>query len=249
MFKEHPNVNDPEDLTLWRYLDLFKFESILESQGLFFAKPDALNEVDPWEGQRGKTEIRILGSNAMDDAAKSRENPPQNWPYISCWHKNDYESMPMWSLYLKNPKEGVAVKTTYRRLKQCFEKIKNTIYMGEIQYVRHYDLQTTVDTRHPDPYIIYYFNKNMAFRDERELRAIVMSPKDYPEEPGIIVPGDIKVLITNIVISPYASQEYEEMIRALVAKHGFPIEPERSDIERQPVSALAEAAERGLKEL
>lgn len=55
--EEHSEFTWPTDpsATLWRYLDLPKYLSMLESNALFFCRLDMLN--DPFEGSRTKITI------------------------------------------------------------------------------------------------------------------------------------------------------------------------------------------------
>ena len=55
--KNHPAFPQPEsdDIKLWRYMDFYKFESLLENKRLIFPRADKLGE--PFEGTRPKGDI------------------------------------------------------------------------------------------------------------------------------------------------------------------------------------------------
>jgi hypothetical protein len=48
---------------------------------------------------------------------------------------NDEESAAMWKLYL-SAKEGMAIRTTFQRLKDSFNNTPQDIYFGKVKYLK-----------------------------------------------------------------------------------------------------------------
>ena len=107
-----------EDLRLWRYMDLSKFVSMLEKNGLWLARADTFR--DRHEG-RFPDEMRNIIENAykgFDDDDKSPVKDADDFQdyllkntFISCWHKNFDENMVMWEIYGRD-NNAVAIQTT-----------------------------------------------------------------------------------------------------------------------------------------
>jgi len=130
MYKEHANFKTPTAAKLWRYMDLSKLIALLHSGCLFFARADRLG--DPWEGAASPVSVTFrkvlvtetgLDYQRLADIYKST----RRHTYISCWHENPNESAAMWKLYLKSD-EGIAIQTTFERLRECFRKESRDIF-------------------------------------------------------------------------------------------------------------------------
>jgi len=131
-YKEHPEFLPPDDPNskIWRYMDLAKFLSILDTRSLYFTRLDQLADFDPFEGYY--TNLNIQFDNIPF------ENMPEEWKeqngiktkeiydtiiqsnrrtrefvkynrevtFVNSWHIKEYESAAMWNLYLSNH-EGI----------------------------------------------------------------------------------------------------------------------------------------------
>lgn len=130
----HPAFPEPANpqVTLWRYLDAFKFRWLATEKRLFM--PSAANLGDPLEGTQppGHDDWwRALAASAMSD--QERETIEHNRQllarfavafrtryYVSCWHINDAENPCMWSAYAKGS-DAVAIRTTFARLRSVLK--------------------------------------------------------------------------------------------------------------------------------
>jgi hypothetical protein len=117
------------------------FVSLLSDEGIFLARADRLE--DPWEGalsegtKRSWTEdlgcfTPTVQGTVVNEISKHLWAMRRH-TYLSCWHKNEQESAAMWKLYLKS-EEGIAVQTTFGRLKSCLEQCSEVIQIGRVQY-------------------------------------------------------------------------------------------------------------------
>lgn len=173
------NMNSKEDTTLWRYMDFTKFLSLIDSQKLFFSKP--LNFEDPYEGSFSLIDIsetayppthilwrtgytlKKLSKRILDHAA------------VMCWHKNTYESAAMWNLYLSST-EGIAIKTSRKKLLSSINANNWRIFYGEVEYV---DYETDKVSDYILPSLFY---KRHSFSHENEFRLIVVADPSEDEK-------------------------------------------------------------------
>jgi len=141
MYKEHPVFEKPEndEAKIWRYMDFTKFVSLLDKSALFFSRADKLD--DPFEGSYSKANVKLRPQMYKDkippDVLKHLTEFHKlfvKYTIINCWHLNEYESAAMWKLYLKS-NEGIAVRSTFNRLKVSFEAEKRVIFIGKVQYI------------------------------------------------------------------------------------------------------------------
>jgi hypothetical protein len=106
---------------IWRYIDLFKFESLLRDSSLFFCRADKFS--DPFEGSLPKKESehikqseliaeflgeevdQLPGQASWEPARRVRARYLRSF-IVNCWHIDIAESDAMWKLYLQN-EDGV----------------------------------------------------------------------------------------------------------------------------------------------
>ncbi|MGS0534385.1 hypothetical protein ACU80C_31965 (plasmid) [Bacillus mycoides] len=55
---------------------------------------------------------------------------------MNCWNLNEYEPAAMWNLYLKSS-EGVAIQTTFDKIKKSLEACEEGIIVGKVDYIDH----------------------------------------------------------------------------------------------------------------
>jgi streptogramin lyase len=123
----HPSFRAPDkDLAIWRYVDLPRLVTMLETRAVFFARLDALR--DQFEGSlplRDGTDVGLdeITAGGLDPEHTRyflklhREGLAIFRPraLVSCWHINDYESMAMWELYAQSG-SGIAIRSSSLRL-------------------------------------------------------------------------------------------------------------------------------------
>lgn len=189
MFEVISGVNIPKDETkVWRYMDLAKLLSILETKTLFFptvdllrkmadAREGSLQNLEPsqYVGGTEKSKRDIWGGvvlPVMDKVARKQVA-------VSCWYVSDHESNAMWKSYLHS-NEGIAIQTTFGKLKEAFDNQhpnwleyggnfvgqKIPIVAGQVEYV---DWQSVLSNTKP---MKQFFYKGVSFDHERELRLI-----------------------------------------------------------------------------
>ena len=136
MYKKHDQLPNTEGQdTLWKYMSLSKFINLLNGK-IYFNRVDCFEDVfestypiyneNHREEYYGDALIPKEKYNNIMDLSKQHT-------YVSCFHKNEYESAFMWKQYAGD--EGVAIVTTADRLKESFQYEENDIYICDVQYI------------------------------------------------------------------------------------------------------------------
>ena len=249
MFQEHPCFSTPAGETdIWRFMDLTKFLSMLVRNSLFFCRADGLE--DPYEGETPKA------SRAAFQAQIEAMLPPEpaaslmkmqgdlallhkTTTFMNCWHMNPTESAAMWKLYASN-NEGIAIKTTVRRLRDSLNKWPRPVYIGAVSY----NEQAFSHGNALAPFVF----KRRSFQHEQELRAVVWLLSMFADMPAVEgehlqqraqrlrplfdghVSVDLDLLIENLFVAPMSPLWYGELVQSLVDKYGLTKKVERSQL-------------------
>lgn len=243
--EHHPAFPQPNDLEIdvWRYLDLEKFEWLVENERLFMPVTEELGD-DPLEGTRPTGDAnwwKEQADKAQDE--ETRINIERNSKiilgasrifrtnyFVSCWHMNSAENRRMWDCYTKSP-ESVAIRSTYSNLKSL---LPDQVYIGIVRYIDY--LSEKLPTFNLIENITH---KDISFTFENEARAVAAALTEAHWESdqfkGNIFeleakaefifyapPIDAVALIQNIVYHPEASGKFKEKIIAICSKHGLP---------------------------
>lgn len=189
---------EPSEDTLWRYMSFAKFMDLLKN-GLFFSKASLFN--DPAEGHippKNVEEILAIGEKINEEYNPKWEGdtlygstPPfhsgidtdaaSRHTLCSCWYSQPNQSVSMWERY---GSEGVAIKTTLKRVKEGVEGYGKYFRIGKIEYI---DYDNTVDfnlrvrwkNNQPryDPNFNYrrFLHKQKEYKDENEVRLMILA--------------------------------------------------------------------------
>ena len=159
---------------------------------------------------------------------------------MNCWHMNHYESAAMWRLYLKSD-EGIAIRSTYERLKTSLNPCADHIYVGAVKYI---DFETEWM---PEGNIFYPFvHKRKSFAHEQELRAVIVRfPEGKPNEPvinrketmgdGISVDVDLNMLIEEVRVSPSSPLWLTQLVVAMCRRYKLDAKVGNSSLSQDPV--------------
>ncbi len=239
-------VNQPEDAraALWRYMDLTKYLSLLDSRALFFPRADRLG--DPFEGSFGKGAAPGEPITTPDGQKSYTTVPPdltaavrnlhrqkRTCTYISCWHANSYESAAMWRLYASS-NQAVAIRTNYKAL--C-NALPEQAKIGLVDYV-DYATKSVPDTNTLWP----FFFKRVSFAHERELRVVFQDIRKTTaiqfrqhEDVGISVPLELDSTIQQVVVAPSSPTWFRELVGNVTVRYGFNFSVRQSNLDEDPV--------------
>ncbi|KKL65406.1 hypothetical protein LCGC14_2155290 [marine sediment metagenome] len=140
--------------------------------------------------------------------------------YVSCWHMNSFESDAMWNLYCGG-KEGLAIETTYNKLKNSLDN--DSMQIGLVEYIDFEEGSGSV-----------LMSKRKAFEHENEVRILYgdyerrtelqanredIYEKLSQELPnGISFEWDIEAVIERIWVHPRATAMYFEVVEDVILK-------------------------------
>ncbi len=177
--------------------------------------------------------------------------------YINCWHMNPAESDAMWHRYTANGKtnEGVAIRTTLKRLKDCFIKTSETIFIGQVSYIDYANTLLmsgiqNADTKETIPAPDYGGNfrsvllKRNSFEHEKELRCLFWQPhirngkidlgcQDI--DTGHYIQVDLDSLIESVYIAPNAGAWFRELIENTRKKNAHAFQVFHSELAEDPI--------------
>ncbi len=135
-----------------------------------------------------------------------------------CWFQSGIESASMWNTY---GRDGVAVRTTVRKLKLALEASGHDFAFGKMTYVEavpppvlgfHPD-----DPKHRQLLLRPEFLKRKEYGSESEVR-FVTSAAGSPSKPGITLNLAPEDWIDQILLSPKSSSSEEQALKDLVKK-------------------------------
>lgn len=220
-------------MKIWRYMDLAKFISLLNTRSLYFSCPSEFD--DPFEGYLPKSHIEAhseimremlapvvslrnelakkFSSNMLckiDDKINNismleMSKMASSQFGVSCWHKNESESEAMWKLYSVKG-HCIAIESTINQLKDSLGSI-NGLIVDSVRYMNFDNDPIEKGHKHYGLFI-----KRKAFEHEKELRATIRLEK---EGLGRLIKCDLNILITKIHISPLAPGYFVKVIEAL----------------------------------
>jgi hypothetical protein len=235
---------------------------------MFFVRPTLVRQTargDESEGLPPEEYVPILGLNPfdlldrqkIDDSIGSMAQFREAY-YINCWHLFREETCEMWEKY---GKDGVAVCSRYRLLKSALDSMNERAYLGLVRYGS--DHLTGWNT------LRFITTKQKRYAGEREVRAFLWIIDPYaggnrhfdidnrphprpltPPPQDRVLKGhkqkvDLRALVTEIVVTPWAASSTFGEIDALVKNNGYTIPVQPSALTRfrdflpGPESAIA----------
>jgi len=247
-YEEHEVFQPPADrnVTIWRYLSLGKFVSLLETRSLYFARADRLG--DPFEGAYSRANQEHRAEMYPDLPEETRRTIADTLTQtlrrfrkqvaVNCWHMNEHESAALWKLYA-NGNEAVGIRSTYSRLIESFGPDTPAVYVGVVNYIDYAGGGQIM----PEGNLFYPFlHKRKNFEHERELRAIVAKWRPQPGlgadtetiEDGLSISVNLETLLAEVRVPPAAPPWFAEVIRSVMARFEVPCSVVQSQLDELP---------------
>ena len=225
--------------TILRYMDRWKFQSILENSALYFVRSDRFK--DSWDSvlpPKWKEKMQCVMCDRPNDGKyteaawyEEREIPTNP---ICCWNCDENESERMWDEYTSST-DALVIRSTVGRFKECFSLTSAHVKIGRVNYGYHDDLgdpQFVITWWGDDapaaglnPWYVPRYLKRLEFKYEKEIRATIhVSLEDQQIDPGYyltIGSSGINTLIEAIHVHPNATIEQRKHLKSLMDKHGF----------------------------
>lgn len=220
------------DKTIWRYMDLSKFERLLEDNGnLYFTRSDKFE--DSLEGKYSEITLKELeekylklhGEILVENWKKlDMINAVRRNSLVSCWHINEHENIDMWNTYAKE-KEAIVIKTSINKLYESLNISKNmnfNIDIGEVVYIDFHNTSLEYKNHIIEP----LFFKDKKYEFENELRVVVWKRpqnnilntdlNNFYVCHGGSLNIDLNILIDEIYISPNSSDDLIKKIEKMI---------------------------------
>ncbi len=215
MYQEHELLFTPdEDAILWKYMSLPKFLNLLNGK-MYFNRVDCFEDVFestfPKYNELHRDEVYGGKCPIPKESFDNIVYHVRTHTYVSCFHKNAYESAFMWKLYAGE--DGVAFVTSFKRLKESFQNERKPIFISNVRYI-DYEKEFL-----PESNLFYLsIHKRQSFVHEDEVRCIYLSDIKGDTPTGELITVDLKKLIEKVYISPYAPsymrKDVEEILRS-----------------------------------
>lgn len=223
-----------EGLRLWRYLDLAKLVSILDTKAIWLARADTFR--DKHEG-RFPDEMRTLIEKAYASFPADDPSPVKDAEdfqdyllkntFLSCWHKNIDENMAMWEIYGRDA-NAVAVQTNVGRIKHGIDSTDLSGYsllLKPVLYQRAEDVPAILK------YADCFFRKRPHFGFEQEVRIsldtyLPANPtKDTPYGHRLRCSAD--TLIESIYVHPDSAPWFLDAVNSITTHYDVKVNVKR----------------------
>lgn len=249
----YPDQLEPQnrDAVIWRFLNMRKFRDLMMTAELYFCRADLFP--DEREGLPPEEYLATFGLNPFDvkdrrellnhigSDAQFREGF-----YANCWYLFSEETCQMWKEY---GNEGVAITSRYQLLKSALDGISDRAYIGLVRYGAQHLIGKRVNI------FRYITTKRSKYAHEHEVRAFLWIPdphaginRHYDEDnrvhplpltppPAYVLKGqrrkvDLQALVTEIVVTPWASSTTLDEIKQLASDTGYKIPVRQSELAR-----------------
>lgn len=209
------------DNKLWRYLSFYKFEDLINSGTLHFARLDQFK--DNLEGISPISCIRAIITNYQENEEQKQEalklyalrmQNNRKVSFACCWHINKKINLHLWNEYGNNSEESIAIQTRVRTLDNILMNSGFPVLNEPVQYL---DEQYFNQNAYWFPTIF----KRTKFKHEQEYRSIIFV--HGLDSKGLKIKINPEELITKIYVHPRASKEYFKKVRLLVKDKGLKI--------------------------
>ncbi|MGA2915294.1 MAG: DUF2971 domain-containing protein [Sedimentisphaerales bacterium] len=259
------NIDENElDNVVWRYLTFPKFISLLVYGALWFPKLNILQ--DQFEGyipskvqnkmhnehQKLKKLFHPDLHQQIDEMLIKNVKDGRELTVVNCWFLGEHESKQMWDEYVGST-EGVAIKSTIRKLSTYIYVYPEFSHIGKVKYVdlSSYELSSYEANQAHERAFLKDKNK---YSHENEVRITSMSIKtptcvningkpltteEYSgknmnnfENAGLYIRVNLPELIDTIVLSPNVPEWFELLIKRIMQLSNLAITIKRSGLEK-----------------
>jgi hypothetical protein len=220
----------PDDAIIWRYMNFASFYSMISTETLFFRRldkyPDQLEATLTEESVKQLHEYSSRFPNANPEVRKewvaSIDEDVKNkraWVLSNCWTISDHEEYALWRIYLDGSKEGIAIKSTAKRLKESLKRTNYEICFGKVDYD-----ERTLDLTDINMFVMAV-SKRKYYAYENEYRALI--PHQYQpninqgSSPvpkfaiGTRVDVNLNLLIDKIYVSPFVEEWFTKIVKSV----------------------------------
>ncbi|WP_147435672.1 hypothetical protein [Halobellus sp. Atlit-38R] len=228
-----------ETETIWRYMSLGKFISLLQKEQLWFSHRSKFE--DPYEGRYSQSAAEKIQKERWDIEEPDDEDTEyfvddNADDYVTCWNIKKSQSAALWKIYVEGS-NGVAIKTTVGELKNSIDRsalsqLDISIEFGRVKY--HSTGEEPIGHYAP------IFTKRDIFDFEKEYRVVLTDDESLEDidvdgievRPGIGVGVKIepRTLINEVYIAPSAGGYLRDVVENLRDDYGPDYSIEKSTV-------------------
>jgi hypothetical protein len=242
-----------QDAVIWRFMKWEKFRDLMTTGELYFCRADLFTN-DLREGLPPEEYLPAFGLHPLDVLDRQQlshhigsDAQFREGFYVSCWHLFRDETCNMWKQY---GEDGVAICSHYRLLKTALNAMDDRAYLGLVRYGAQH-----VPSWDRANLFRYITTKRMEYAAEREARAFLwisdplaginrhidsdnrIYPLPLTPPPDRVSKGerrkiDLQALVTEIVVTPWASSITIDEINVLVKNNGYTVPVRPSELTR-----------------
>jgi hypothetical protein len=210
-------------------MELWKFQSMLQTNSIFFSRAD--KQTDKLEGEYPKRMLAELQTRfaqgipsedgnlyTFTDWHTKKEIPSR---LVSCWSEGVRESQSRWDEYA-HYRESIAIRSSIERLKICFSDYEEgpAVWIGRVRYGEDENELPDSSARWNVNFWLYpFFAKNDYFRSENEVRATVNIVVNDSQN-GSFVKADLRKLIESVWIHPQSPAGFRDKVGAELTDNG-----------------------------
>lgn len=232
---EHFKSPKNDDMIIWRYMNLEKFEWMLRDKALYFCNSEQFE--DKFEGSTTPLN-KIVREITYSDKYKTLKTNSlllyRKMIHINCWHMDINESRGMWDLYTKKS-NGIAIKSTLGDFKDAIENDKHLTFISKVYYLDYEKSYIQENCLFNE-----FLCKRNGYDHEKELRALFLKGYDLSrfsesEIRGTNVVTNLEVLINQIVLCPEATPQFEKEVNKIITDYGYGFPVSKSELSREPL--------------
>jgi hypothetical protein len=216
----NPSCKLPDDIDspAWRYMDMYKFESLLREQALYLRRGDLLQ--DRFEGTYSRNQILKMNQwfekikeTHMIENEKARRSKDRSKSYISCWCLGKCDFDLMWKAYIEKP-PGIAIRSSVRWLQMiCNNAV--THWPLDISLVNYFDHSAGENINYLGTPAVF-LNKDYHFRLDNELRIVHWPNMSEPTPDHVLLPVKLIDLIEFVILNPKSDENFLKVVRRLL---------------------------------
>ncbi|MBL3811221.1 hypothetical protein [Alteromonas macleodii] len=200
-------VDMKSEITIWRYMSIEKWLSLLTTNKLLFSRLDCF--ADKNEVSFVVTKMKKLMDSSLHNGLDHHLTALKTYMYASCWNMGDRECRSLWYAYTGDARLGVAIKTS---VKSVYNSL-NTTYLPNCYKIDY-------ETGYNDPEMLQVVDfpltiKQPEYASEKELRFLINKPnirvgnsgepaQPLPQPTILLEDCNLDILIENFMITPFA---------------------------------------------
>lgn len=191
-----------------RYYSYKKLKHLFKEEQLYFRNCDLFED----DNERKRLDRGRFRDEKTYELAEKINNHIKRkfWAYVSCWTQFPYENAALWKIYDKYS-SGACVVTSVGKLQA---QLGSDVLIGNVMYEKEAHIPWVDISGKASNYLATEFVKIEPYFFEKEIRAVFFSES---QENGLLKEIDIKSLVDEVYLSPFAGEHDLQQIRELLS--------------------------------